>query len=122
MSQPVFVFDDDCGFCTWWAEYFDENAEFRIVGYSQMDDSTRAQLPEEYQDCSQLVTKDTVYTCGESVEAAFVRSEHGASLEPLQAFLRDSAIYAGLRERGYEFVAGNRSHFGSLVSWSGSEE
>ena len=27
MSGDVLVYDDDCGFCTWWANYFGHRAD-----------------------------------------------------------------------------------------------
>jgi hypothetical protein len=62
---PRFVYDD-CGFCTWWAEFFAAHADVELVGFSEMGDDLRARLPAEYEDCAHLVTDGAVYSCGEA--------------------------------------------------------
>ena len=64
---PRFVYDDDCGFCTWWAEFFAEHANLRLVGFSDMDGELLDRLPDEYEDCAHLVTDDELYSCGAAI-------------------------------------------------------
>jgi len=116
METPVLVYDDDCGFCTWWAEFFEDTAELRIVGYSDLTDDLRARLPDEYEDCSHFVTESAVYSCGASVEQAFVRSEVGRPLRSTVALLNQHDSYAALREWGYRHVAHNRALAGKVMS------
>jgi predicted DCC family thiol-disulfide oxidoreductase YuxK len=118
MSDAVLVYDDDCGFCTWWAELFAERSSMRIVGFSDLDDhpALRERLPESYEDCAHLVTDDRVYSCGASIEEAFVRSSLGRPARPLVRFLRQFGDYERLRERGYRAAADRRDLLGTLVS------
>jgi len=50
METPVLVYDDDCGFCTWWAEFFGEHSEIPTVGFSELDSEMRYMLPDDYED------------------------------------------------------------------------
>lgn len=118
MSGTTLVFDDDCGFCTWWAEAFADHSSVAIVGFSEMDDQLRDRLPPDYEECAHLVTEEAVYSCGEAIEEAFLRSEVGEPARPISERLRRSTAYGSLRELGYRFVAENRDHFGKIVSKS----
>jgi predicted DCC family thiol-disulfide oxidoreductase YuxK len=116
-TLPALVFDDDCGFCTWWAEFFEERTDVRIVGFTDLTPALRARLPEEYEDCSHLVTYDEVYSCGQSLEEGVARlgDEYGVTREAVE-FLRNFEDYERLRERGYREVANNRDFWGTFLS------
>lgn len=115
MADAHLVFDDDCGFCAWWAEYVASHADVELVGFSELSPELEARLPEEYADCSHLVTDDRVYSCGESIEEGLLRSDLGSRVRPAFDRLRDTP-YADLREWGYRHVAHNRRVWGRLVS------
>lgn len=119
---PTLVYDDACGFCTWWARQFDEYTDIRIVPFSEVDPALEDRLPEDYEDCAHLVTEDAVYSCGESIEQAFVRSDVGKPLKPVADLLRKSALYNSVREDVYRAVAENRPLFSELVSAEPPEE
>ncbi|MFB6103431.1 MAG: DCC1-like thiol-disulfide oxidoreductase family protein [Haloplanus sp.] len=112
--EPTFVYDDDCGFCTWWAELFDERANLRIVGFSELSPTLRDRLPDDYEDCAHLVTDDAVYSCGAAIEEAFARTSGEA--RPVVDFLRQFEDYERLRERTYRWAADRRDKLGLLVS------
>jgi hypothetical protein len=118
MAQPVFVYDDDCGFCTWWAEVFDDYADVRIVGFSDLDEDLRDRLPEEYESCSHFVTPEAVQSCGASIEAALLRTAPGQLAIPIVEFLRDYGWYHRAREWAYRRGANNRDRLGRLLSKS----
>ncbi|ESP87435.1 DCC1-like thiol-disulfide oxidoreductase family protein [Candidatus Halobonum tyrrellensis] len=115
-SPPTFVYDDDCGFCTWWAETFDRRTDLRVVGYTDLGPALRARLPDDYRDCSHLVTDDAVYSCGASVERALLRTEAGSHARPVADRLDRLGAYRTARERGYRWVADRRSLWGELLS------
>jgi len=115
-TTPTLVFDDDCGFCTWWAEFVAERSALRIVGFSELTPTLRERLPAEYEQCSHLVTDDEVYSCGESIEEAFARSDLGEPARPVIDTLRELGTYNTIRERGYRWVAEHRSLLGKVVS------
>ena len=116
MSEATLVYDDDCGFCTWWADFFEVRADLRIVGFSDLTPDLREQLPDDYEECSHLLADGEVYSCGESLEQAFVRSELGEPAGPVVGFLRNFRDYEQLRENAYRKVADNRTQFGQVVS------
>jgi predicted DCC family thiol-disulfide oxidoreductase YuxK len=114
MGGSILVFDDDCGFCTWWAEFVAARSDVRLVGFSELDPDLRALLPDEYGDCSHLVTDDAVYSCGASIEEALARTASGSVVRPAVEFLRRVGVYRLAREAGYRWVAANRSALGKL--------
>jgi predicted DCC family thiol-disulfide oxidoreductase YuxK len=116
MADPVLVYDDDCGFCTWWAEFFDERSEIPIVGFSALTPALRDRLPADYEDCSHLVTDDRVYSCGESIEEALVRADLAVPTGPAIQRLRGFGPYNAAREWGYRWVAHNRGRLGRFLS------
>jgi predicted DCC family thiol-disulfide oxidoreductase YuxK len=46
IGGSILVFDDDCGFCTWWAEFVAARSDVRLVGFSELDPDLRALLPD----------------------------------------------------------------------------
>jgi len=115
MDDATLVYDDDCGFCTWCADAVADRSDVRVVGFSELTGEMRDRLPENYEECSHLVTDDGVHSCGASVERALLRSEVGEDVRPLVEFLRNFDDYARLRERAYRAVADRRSLFGQLL-------
>ncbi|APX98030.1 thiol-disulfide oxidoreductase DCC family protein [Natronorubrum daqingense] len=118
MTEPTLVYDDDCGFCTWWAEFFGDRTEIRLVGFSDLPDHPDLQerLPEFYEECSHLVTEDTVYSCGQSLEEALRRYDEGGPVGNGLEFLRNFEDYEHVREWGYRQVANNRDKWGKVMS------
>ena len=116
MDGPVLVYDDDCGFCTWWAEYVATRSETPLVGYSELTPALRERLPADYETCSHLVTDERVYSCGSSIEEALMRSTVGGQARPVVERLRGVGPYDAAREAGYRWVARNRGRLGRLMS------
>ena len=114
--DPTFVYDDDCGFCTWWANQFATRTDLRIVGFSQLDESLRDRLPGDYEDCAHLVTDDAVHSCGAAIERALLRADRADDARPVVDFLRQFEDYERLRERAYRWAADRREKLGLLVS------
>ena len=116
MTEPVLVYDDDCGFCTWWVEYIDDRSDVRIVGFSDVDASLRDRLPPGYKSCSHFVTDEGTYSCGASVEEALLRTEYGSYARPAVSALREYGAYRNAREWGYHRVANTRDVLGKFIS------
>lgn len=117
MSEPTLVFDDDCGFCTWWAEFFENRTDVRTVGFTDLTPDLRERLPADYETCSHLVTDDEVYSCGASLEEGLARidDDRGLTRDAID-FLRHFEDYERVRERGYRWVADNRDLWGQFLS------
>ena len=116
MNPTVLVYDDDCGFCTWSAELIAERGNLSLVGYSELEDSLRNRLPDDFERCAHLVTDSEVYSCGEAVEEALLLSDLGEYARPVSEELRRSETYGDLRELGYRFVAEHRTEFSRATS------
>lgn len=116
MAQPVFVYDDDCGFCTWWADYVARRTDLEMVPYSALTDEQRDRLPEDYEACSHLLTDEAVYSCGAATERALARTDVVPGAADLFAFLRQFEDYEALRERLYREVADRRDDLGQFLS------
>lgn len=116
MADAILVYDDDCGFCTWWADALAERADLELVGFSELEAPLRDRLPENYEGCSHLLADGTRYSCGASIEEALARSDLGGPARPAIERLRTLEPYNDLREWGYRRVSGNRSFWGRLVS------
>jgi len=113
---PALVYDDDCGFCTWWAEFVGDRSDLRLVGFTELSEDLIERLPEDYETCAHLVTEETVYSCGAAAEEALVRTEQGREARPLVEFLRGFEDYERTRERLYRLGADNRDVFGQFLS------
>ncbi len=112
-STPRLVYDDDCGFCTWAAEYLARRGEFELVAFSEISPDQRARLPADWEACAHLLADDGVYSCGAAMTEAFARTNlPGASAERA---LRRVPGYATAREGVYRLIADNRSVLGRLL-------
>ncbi|WP_276259814.1 DCC1-like thiol-disulfide oxidoreductase family protein [Haloglomus litoreum] len=108
------VYDDDCGFCSWWAAIAAEYTDLGIVGFGALTDEERARLPDDYEDCAHLLTEDEVRSCGAAIEAVLDRL--GVLPRELRLFLNQTADYGPLRERLYRAAADRRAWWGRFVS------
>ena len=116
MTDATLVYDDDCGFCTWSAQFVGKRSDVRLVGFSDLTDDMRERLPTGYEECAHLLVDGTVYSCGEAMEQAFLRTGLGEEARPAVDFLREFGEYETARERGYRFVADNRALLGQFLS------
>ena len=113
-GPATFVYDDDCGFCTWWAAFFERRSDLPIVGFSETTDAQRERLPDDWEECAHLLTDERVYSCGEAIEAALERT--GLLPSAGRTFLNQFADYGRLRERLYREAADRRELWGKFVS------
>lgn len=116
MADPIFVFDDDCGFCTWWAEWFGARTDMDIVGFTDLDPELRERLPLEFEQCSHVVTNERVYSCGASIEEALLRTRTGSFVRPIIEGFRHIGPYRMIREWAYRRGANNRDVLGRVLS------
>ena len=116
MTEATLVYDDDCGFCTFWAEYVENRSDIRLVGFSDLDRELLELLPENYETCSHLLVDGTRYSCGASIEEALARTDGGPHIRPAVDHLRRFDSYERAREWGYRQVADNRSFWGQFLS------
>ncbi|WP_435196963.1 DCC1-like thiol-disulfide oxidoreductase family protein [Natronomonas sp. EA1] len=114
--EATFVYDDDCGFCTWWADFFAEHSELGLVGFSELTDEEKQQLPENWEACAHLFADGETYSCGEAIERALARADVAPGSEQVFGFLREFKDYERLREILYREAADRRDLLGHFLS------
>jgi predicted DCC family thiol-disulfide oxidoreductase YuxK len=112
-DRPTLVYDDDCGFCTWAAEWVAARAPVDLVGFSDLSDEQVERLPADWRACAHLFAGGEVYSCGEAMERAFLLTDDDGTRFVRAA--RDVPGWSRVRERGYRFVADHRDWFGRLT-------
>jgi len=114
MNRAVIVYDDECGFCKWCVRKAVNEGEFDVIGFNEITEEIAHRLPDEYEDCVHLVTLNNVYSCGEAVEQALLRTRS----PPQVALYYGKRIpgYKSIRDTSYRFVADNRGWFGRIRS------
>ena len=116
MAPPILLYDSDCGFCRWSLGKvlaWDRRARIRPVSLqSKQAEELLAGMPEAER-----------FASWHLVDSEGGRHSAGAGIAPLLRLLPGArplaAIAArlpGAMERGYRFVAGNRSLWGKLVT------
>lgn len=115
-QPPILVYDDECGFCTWWTEWVAVRADLAVVGFSELSPELRERLPEAYEDGSHLVTDGEIHSFGASMEEAFLYTPAGALLRPVVERLRRIGAYRRVREWVYGLVRENRGPLGRVFS------
>lgn len=111
-ERPLLVYDDDCGVCTRAAVWLVERDGIDLIGYSEVGEDLVERLPKDWRRCAHLVTDDGVYSCGDAMERAFLRTDHWAT-GPV-GIARSVPGYPRLREFGYRVFADNRAIAGRL--------
>jgi len=115
-GTPTFVYDDDCGFCTWCAQQLVDHSDLDVVGFSDITDEERERLPEDWEDGAHLLTDEQVYSFGEAIEQAFARSDVAPpGTDDAVGFFRQFRDYNRLREKLYREAAERRDLWGHLV-------
>ena len=114
MTEPILVYDADCDICTRAAVFISSHADVELVGFSELDEETRASLPPDFERCAHLVVDGRVYSCGEAMERAFELTTLPAASLP--SLLRRVPGYEPVREGVYRWVADNRPLVSRLLS------
>lgn len=113
-APPRLVYDGDCGFCTWCAEYADARGVFEPVEFAELTPDQRARLPPDYEDCVHLLTDDEVFSCGTAVEEVLARL--GPPERTAVRLFRLLPGHGALRDSLYRAVADRRGLFGRVLS------
>lgn len=115
-GTPTFVYDDDCGFCTWCAQQLVDHSDLDVVGFSDVTDEEGERLPEDWEDGTHLLTDEQVYSFGEAIEQASARSDVAPpGSDDAVGFLRQFRDYNRIREKLYREAAERRDLWGHLV-------
>ncbi|MCO8242703.1 MULTISPECIES: DCC1-like thiol-disulfide oxidoreductase family protein [unclassified Haladaptatus] len=115
-SSPRLVYDDDCGFCTWVAEYADAHGEFELVGFADLTPDQRARLPPDFQSCAHLLTDERVYSCGAAMEETLARLDDPSRYAVAMFRYLPESTREQIREPVYRWGADHRAWWGKLLS------
>ncbi|WP_435348410.1 thiol-disulfide oxidoreductase DCC family protein [Haloarchaeobius sp. HRN-SO-5] len=113
-QRPTIVYDDDCGFCTWCAEYALARGAFDVVGFSDLTDEQRARLPPNYEECVHLLVGDRVYSCGAATEEVLARLDSPERFAVTAFRVLPEDVRRSVREPLYRWVAGHRDWWGRV--------
>ncbi len=115
--QPLLIYDGDCGFCIYWARYWQRLTGDRVT-YAPYQEVT-AQYPEiplaEFQRAVQYVAPDGKIASG--AEAAFLTLSHASGKRFWLTLYRHVPGFAAIAELMYSFVASQRSAFYHASLW-----
>ena len=114
MSRPILVYDDDCGFCTWCAQFAEARGDFELVGFAELSPDQRARLPSNFESCAHLIADGSVYSCGAAIEEAMARM--GLGWQATVTAFRLVPYRARIREPLYRWGADRRDWWGKLLS------
>jgi len=115
--QPLLIYDGDCGFCIYWARYWQRLTGDRVT-YAPYQEVT-AQYPEiplaEFQRAVQYVAPDGKIASG--AEAAFLTLSHASGKRFWLTLYRHVPGFAAIAQLMYSFVASQRSAFYRASLW-----
>lgn len=83
-------------------------------GESRLSETERDRLPDDYDECAQLITEDAVYSCGAATEESLVIAGV-LPRRPIRFFQRFS-VYRWLRENFYHLLSNNRDIVSKVLS------
>ena len=116
-SKPLLIYDGDCGFCTYWARYW-QNLTGDRVSYAPYQE-VAAQYPAiplaEFQRAVQYVAPDG--KIASAAEASFLTLSHARGKGFWLALYRRLPGFAAISERVYAFIASHRPVFHRLSLW-----
>jgi predicted DCC family thiol-disulfide oxidoreductase YuxK len=110
-THPTLVYDGDCGFCGYWARYWNQLTGER-VSYRPYQE-VAGDYPEialaDYQRAVQYIAPDGQHAS--AAEASFLTLSHAPGKAYWLALYRRVPGFAALAERAYAFIAAHRAAF-----------
>ncbi|MGH8752479.1 MAG: lipase maturation factor family protein [Burkholderiales bacterium] len=115
--KPLLIYDGDCGFCTYWARYWQKLTQNR-VSYEPYQQAATGfpQIPlAEFQRAVQYIAPDG--EIASAAKASFLTLSHARGKGIWLALYRSLPGFAAISERVYAFIAAHRSVFHRLSLW-----
>jgi predicted DCC family thiol-disulfide oxidoreductase YuxK len=123
-TRPLLVYDGDCGFCTYWANYWQKLTGDRVEYRPYQEVAVRypAISQAEFQRAVQFVALDG--HVASAAEASFLTLSHARGKGFWLALYRSLPGFAPISELAYAFIAARRPAFFrvSLVLWGRNHE
>jgi predicted DCC family thiol-disulfide oxidoreductase YuxK len=122
--RPQLIYDGDCGFCSYWARYWEkltgETVEYRP--YQQVSAQYPAIAEAEFRHAVQFIAPDG--RRASAAEASFLTLSHAPGNGFWLAMYRHLPGFAAVSERAYAFIAAHRPAFHgvSLLFWGRNHE
>ena len=122
--RPLLVYDGDCGFCTYWARYWQkltgDGVEYRP--YQEVAARYPAISRADFQRAVQYIAPDGHHA--NAAEASFLTLSHARGKGLWLALYRNLPGFAAISELAYAFIAAHRPAFFrvSLLLWGRNHE
>jgi predicted DCC family thiol-disulfide oxidoreductase YuxK len=113
-SRPVLIYDGDCGFCLYWARYWQKLTGERVAfrPYQEVAAQYPAIAREDFQRAVQYISPDG--RRASAAEASFLTLSHARGKGAWLWLYRKAPGFAQLAERAYAFTAAHRPAFFSV--------
>jgi lipase maturation factor 1 len=122
--RPVLVYDGDCGFCGYWARYWQKLTGDRVEyrPYQEVAAQYPAISQADFQRAVQFIAPDGHHAS--AAEASFLTLSHARGKGFWLALYRNLPGFAAVSERAYAFIAAHRPAFFrvSLLMWGRNHE
>jgi predicted DCC family thiol-disulfide oxidoreductase YuxK len=123
-SRPVLIYDGDCGFCGYWARYWEKLTQDRVEykTYQEVGANYPAIPTSDFQRAVQFIAPNGQR--GSAAEASFRTLSHASGKGFWFALYRTLPGFAAVSEATYRFIAAHRSgcYRVSLLLWGKQHE
>ncbi|MFI4922922.1 MAG: lipase maturation factor family protein [Burkholderiales bacterium] len=115
--KPLLIYDGDCGFCAYWARYWQKLTQDRVSYEPYQQAAERfPQIPlAEFQRAVQYIAPDEEIVS--AAEASFLTLSHARGKGIWLALYRNLPGFSAISERIYAFIASHRPAFHRLSLW-----
>lgn len=115
--KPLLIYDGDCGFCTYWARYWQKLTQDRVSYEPYQQAAIRfPQIPiAEFQRAVQYIAPDG--QIASAAKASFLTLSHARGKGIWLALYRSLPGFAAISEWAYKFIASQRPAFHRLSLW-----
>ncbi len=115
--KPLLIYDGECGFCTYWARYWQKLTQDRVSYEPYQQAAERfPQIPlAEFQRAVQYIAPDG--KIASAAKASFLTLSHARGKGIWLALYRSLPGFAAISERFYAFIASHRPAFHRLSLW-----